>query len=241
MTSQSLASSKNQLIHNDDQLSKAYRSLILSSLRTSFPSFVRNYEFQEGLVAQRGRVASIDFEEDGKISVNRFDSLTHLKRILDNEAPSLYIVGQPPRRRLYLLEDIARDYVDTLGSRLRIPPSVFAAHWSDPATSGGTYDDTFLVSHSPHYFRLRYRQLHKVRGDYPLGLYGDRNSNVPRWLQLLDKGRLYESSEHHFSFWGSEYGQGSWIGRCTVSRVTYLFVQKQNYGIDTTLAHEVSS
>ena len=204
------------LPEEDDEFRKSYRSLVSSSLRTSFPSFVRNYEIQKGLIAERRRVAMIDFDENGKTSITQFTSTAELRSFFDKDEPSTYIPRQPPRKRLYLLEDIARNNVEVLGSRLRIPPSVFAAHWADPATSRGTYDDASLVSRGPHYFRLRFPQVHRVDGEYPLGLYGDRNSNVPRWLQLLDEGRLFESSEHHFSFWGTVYGERSWIGRSSL-------------------------
>lgn len=199
----------------DDELRAAYRSLISSSLTTSFPSFVRNLDSQQGPVAERGRAAVINFKKDRKTNVTKFRSVTHMREFLDQEGALFSTTNPTPRRCLYLLEDISRDYVDILGSRLRIPPAIFAAQLYDPSTSRGTYDDTCLVNFSPNYFRLRYRQLHQVKGNYPLGLYADSNVNVPRWLQLLDKTRQCQSSEHQFSFWATTYGQGSWTGGFT--------------------------
>ena len=224
MNPQQLARRNIQTAPKDDQLRDAYQSLILSSLTASFPSFVRNYDFQQGLIAERGRAARINFEENGKTNVKEFTSITHMKECLDEESPSLFASTPTPKRQLYLLEDISRTQIEVLGSRLRVPPAVFAAHWGDPSTSRGTYDDEALVTFGPHYFRLRYRQLHQVKGHYPLGLYGDRNSNVPRWLQLLDQSRRYESSEHHLSFWSATYGQGSWIGE-GFSRITTFLLK----------------
>ena len=195
----------------DDQLNNAYASLLVASLKNSFPSFVGNFQLQNGAVAERGRVAMIDFQGQGKTSVTQFTSSCHLKSFLDHEGP-VCAPRKPPRRRLCMLEDIARNKVEILGSRLRIPPSVFAAHWTDPSTGDETFDDGCLLSNGPRYFRMKYRQLHRIDGYYPLGLYGDRNANVPRWLQLLDREREFESSEHHFSFWGTEHGLGSWTG-----------------------------
>lgn len=198
--------------HHDDELSKSYASLLADSLRDNFPSFVGNFRLQRGAVAERGRVAIIDFEEGKETRVRQLASSNDLKSFLDQNEPPC-ATKQPAQKRLYMLEDIARNKVEVLGSRLRIPPSVFAAHWADPSTADETFDGSCLLSNGPRYFRLRYCQLHRIHGYYPLGLYGDRNGNVPRWLQLLDREREVVGSEHHFSFWATEHGPGSWTGK----------------------------
>ena len=202
---------------------KAYWSLI-EGARNLYPGFVTNLELQDDEQRNRGRAAVLEFHEEKKAHITSFgESCEALDKYLKDFAGGLSSspgAQSTQHRRLFLLEDLGRNKVQTLGARLRIPPAFFAAHWIDPAVGNLSVDHDFLSHRHSKYFRCIVPQLHSLvregQGEYRLGLYESLGINVQRFLQLLDRNRLFESSLHQVSFWSTSTGNGSW----TCERIT---------------------
>ena len=205
-------------IHVDEQ--NSYWSLIKATSNL-YPGFVENFKLQDAEQRDRGRAAVLEFPEGTKAHITDFgDDGEALDRYLRDHANELDSSQQTPttqHRRLFLLEDLGRNKVQTLGTRLRIPPAFFAAHWIDPSEGHLTVDHDFLSHKRSKYFRCRVPQLHSLvqegQESYLLGLYEPLNTNIQRYLQLLDKERGFESSQHQISFWSMSIGKDSWTGK----------------------------
>ena len=115
-----------------------------------------------------------------------------------------------------MLEDLPRNYILVLGSQLRIPPSFFAGHYDDPASSAFDHRNPF-ERHTNSHFRLRYATSHLAEVNVPLhkssSIYAF-NTNVCRHLHAYDpKGPVNDEmrNHHNLSFWSSPLGiDGSW-------------------------------
>lgn len=206
-----------------DELTAAYWSLIEDTQETIFPDFVADLDLQDDIQCDRGRVAVFEFREGGITDTQEFSTSEALKAYLDESANSLPHAtssgyGTAKLHRLFMLEDLARDKVKLLGSRLRIPPSFFAAHWSKPSKQKGIVDRNFLPHNRHRFSRFMVPQVHRVIRDdggdkYQLGLYKDPNSNVQRRLQLLDERSSWVTSKHQVSYWSKNDAASSWTGR----------------------------
>ena len=197
-----------------DAEKKAYWSLI-QGIKDLYPDFVKNFELQDDGQRNRGRAAVLEFHEGNKAHITNFGASGealdgYLNGLANGPSSSL----RDKQRRLFVLEDLGRHKVHTLGARLRIPPAFFAAHWIDPSEGLLSVDHDFLSHKHSKYFRCRVPQLHRLsqedQGDYRLGLYEPLNMNVQRYLQLLDRDRNFESSQHQVSFWSTSFGDQSW-------------------------------
>jgi hypothetical protein len=192
---------------------EVYWSLI-ESTKDRYPGFVDNLDQQNLEQRKSGRAAVLEFREGAKADITDFgDSDDALDKYLDDFAlRSLKENATVKHHRLFLLEDLARNKVQSLGARLRIPPVFFALHWIDPSEAHFSVDQDFLSHKRSKYFRCRVPQLHSVVPDkpgyYQLGLYEPLNINVQRYLQLLDKDRNFELSHHQISFWSMNTSKG---------------------------------
>ena len=201
-----------------DELNEAYFLLIVATQKTIFPAFVEDIEYQDDTESERGRAAVLEFRDGENPDMKTFDT-SKLKAYLDDPANILYSSinsHESPRRRIFLLEDLGRRKVEILGSRLRIPPAFFGAHWTDPSLTDRIVDQDFLAHDHSRYFRIAVPQIHRIcrqneTENYPLGLYEDPNTNISRFLQLLDKDQKFEVSYHQVSYWGKKHGTG-WTG-----------------------------
>lgn len=204
-----------------ERLRASYLALLKKTQRIHFPGFVANLENQAECATACNRVVALKFDDKGAATVTRFATSQDLSAYLNGEATSRSDLATLARRSFYLLEDLHKENIEILGSRLCIPPSVFAAHWADPTIGHGTFDSVSQLASGPNYFRIKYRQLHRIcNKEYPLGLYRDRYSNVDRWLQLLDRSRHFESSEHYVSYWSAKFGDKSWIGEIPLPKLS---------------------
>lgn len=64
-----------------------------------------------------------------------FDNLDHFKQAL-KILPRRFNKSEVPRffnKQLVVLEDLGKDWVETVGKAFHIPPSVFALHWASPS------------------------------------------------------------------------------------------------------------
>ena len=199
-----------------DPLQAKYWSLLQETQQCLNPQFVEDLFEQDAAEQEQGRAALLSFPIDGGPAIaTQFQTSDELRTHLDCVANE--DLSENSYRRLYLLEDIGRNYVEVLGSRLRIPPAFFGAQYTNPSFTIPLVDPETL-SHDPsRYFLLKYRQIHTIakedKAEYKIGLYYDYNSGVPRQLQLLDQNEPTEYSKHQVSYWGNSSGNESWVGK----------------------------
>ncbi|KAF2788084.1 hypothetical protein K505DRAFT_256295 [Melanomma pulvis-pyrius CBS 109.77] len=203
---------------NDDELE--YEKLIQEQIQPYFPKFAAAISQQSPAEREWGRCAAVDFASEASPHVTTFENSADVQSYF-TEALSTQASESPnsqPRRRLFILEDLPCNHILALGSRLRIPPSFFAGHWDDPASSTFNHRNPFQRStKSKPQFRLRYATSNRfeVLGSaHTTGNVYGFNTNVCRYLHVYNpSGLLYDEprSHHTMSFWSSPVREdGSW-------------------------------
>lgn len=198
---------------------ESYYSSFSSNLYRHFPRFVKSLKNQQ---PERGRAAVIEFKAGERAVATYFTNSKDLRTYFDDPTHNKPHSDQIPRRRLWLLEDISKNYITALGSRFHIPPSFFAAHWADPSGADFNERDSFDVNPGRQ-FLLKFPQFHRVSIDI---VGGDRRDpiilmdcNIERYLFVSGledttyENPLFVRSYHCVSFWSSEYPGGSWDGQ----------------------------
>jgi hypothetical protein len=212
-----LSNSSGWSLHFVDKNELEYMGLIQNQIQPLFPTFAAALSKQSLVEREIGRCAVIEFNQGFVQQTTSFGNSVELRQYMLATSPSPAIRAQnQPRRRLFILEDLPCNYILTLGSRLRIPPSFFAGHYDDPASSTFNHRNPF-ERHTKSQFRLRYGNSHRAEVDVPphksSSIYAF-NTNVCRYLHAYDpKGLLYDEmrSHHILSFWSSPFGiDGSW-------------------------------
>jgi hypothetical protein len=202
--------------HFVDDKELEYMGLIQNQIQPLFPSFAAALLRQSPAERELGRCAVVEFNQGFAQQTSSFKSSMELRHYLSNSPFQAIPSQNQPRRRLFILEDLPRNYILTLGARLRIPPSFFAGHYDDPASPTFNHRNPF-ERHTKSQFRLRYGTSHRAEVDVPphkrSNIYAF-NTNVCRYLHAYDpKGPLYDEmrSHHIVSFWSSPLGtDGSW-------------------------------
>ncbi|RDW57691.1 hypothetical protein BP5796_12492 [Coleophoma crateriformis] len=194
-----------------------YMGLIRHQIQPFFPNFATALSRQSPVDREMGRCAVVEFNEGFAPRSTSFRTSVELRQYLLATPQSPVGDSQnQPQRRLFILEDLPCNYILALGSRLRIPPSFFAGHYDDPASSTFNHRNPFEL-HTTSQFRLRYGSSHRAEVDVPphkaASVYAF-NSNVHRYLHAYDRnGLLYDElrSHHILSFWNSLVDKdGSW-------------------------------
>ncbi|KAN0108770.1 hypothetical protein V8E51_008512 [Hyaloscypha variabilis] len=194
-----------------------YMNLIQNQIRPFFPNFAASLSRQLPAEQEMGRCAVVDFRQGFSQRTSSFGNSVELRQYISETSLSPAIGYQnQPNRRLFILEDLPLNHILTLGSGLRIPPSFFAGHYDDPASSTFNHRNPF-EHHTKSQFRLRYGTSHRAEVDVPYhkrsSIYAF-NTNVCRYLHAYDpKGLLYDElrSHHILSFWSSPSRiDGSW-------------------------------
>jgi hypothetical protein len=227
----SMASQSMRNLQSDDGADSArlaYRSLINNTRTLEFAGFASNQREQEGASREKGRAAALHFFSDGEVSTTTFSGSSDLQQYLDagtnnktfdgNASPSVY----QPLRRMIILEDLPRNYVEILGSRLQIHPRFFAAHYSCPIKTGSTGKGLILGQPSRGSFVLQSPQMHYMTvTDQELdggGLLYRANSHVRRYILKgvkdndTDLSGCFGEMWNVISFWSKEHGNGDWTG-----------------------------
>ncbi|KAJ4368429.1 hypothetical protein N0V83_006786 [Neocucurbitaria cava] len=217
-----LAKSSGSSYHflSDEELE--YMSLIQTRAQPYFPRFAAALAEQTPFEREQGRCAAVDFTNPQDHQITSFATATELHQYLGNDVspPPYHTVPELPTRRLFILEDLPCNHILALGSRLRIPPSFFAGHWEDPASSTFNHRNPFQRCTLPN-FRLRYATANRVEVDAPTPGHGGTSPNVftfdtrvCRYLHTYNRGGLVydEARSHHaMSFWSSPAREdGSW-------------------------------
>lgn len=190
-----------------------YLELLKSQLCWLFPEFVRNLETQSPVEREMSRVAVIEYQTEAQPEQTIFKSSKGLQYFFEKQSDH---DSQIPKQRLFLLEDLALDQVEILGSQLRIPPAFFGAHWADPTNPTFNYRNPFC-HFSEDSFVIRYASTQPVRIDAPPHLQSTIYrciSNVNRHLHCYDPGAPIVDQPkcyHALSFWTSGVREdGSW-------------------------------
>jgi hypothetical protein len=203
--------------HLTDNNELAYMGLIQHQIQPFFPNFATALSNQTPVQREIGRCAVVEWNQGFAQQPTSFRNSVDLRHYMLATPPSPAIGSKPqPRRRLFILEDLPCNYVLALGSRLKIPPSFFAGHYDDPASSTFNHRNPF-ERHTKSHFRIRYGNSHRAEVDVPphkaSSIYAF-NANVCRYLHAYDpKGLLYDEmrSHHILSYWNSLVGtDGSW-------------------------------
>lgn len=194
---------------------EGYLSLIENTQRLQYPGFVNS--LLSGPLAEDGRAAVIEFRDGLKPSVKELKTSRALRRYLEQAPPD-----DVPVRRAFVLEGLPKTSIQILGSKLRVPPSFFAAHWAGHGRYLGNMLNRAPRSYAAeNRFLLRFPRLHQakikaVEGDetdivYRMGSRADRPLSHTSLFGDL-KGPL--ASLEQLSFWGLAKGQG-WDGEST--------------------------
>jgi hypothetical protein len=202
---------------------RGYWALINTTLYYQFPKFVNNLRNQSVEQCELGRAMALEFREGENAVATHFKGSEHLQEYLNDCNCQKLSYEKGVRRRLWVLEDLSRNYVEVLGSGLCIPPSFFAAQWADPIGADFNERDTF-VSNPRRRFLLRWPQFYRATMDGPArDITCAMTCNVERHVSFCDQENItYENpffarSYHSVSYWSAEYPGGSWDG-------AYLFI-----------------
>ncbi|KAF1849545.1 uncharacterized protein K460DRAFT_278748 [Cucurbitaria berberidis CBS 394.84] len=192
---------------------QTYLELINTQLCWLFPEFVRNLQAQSPHEREMSRTAVIEYHDKTQSTQAVFKTSKELQCYLQTPTDG---EENGPRRRLFLLEDLSSSSIEVLGSHLRIPPTVFGAHWADPTNPTFNYRNP-LSRFSEDAFVVRYPSTQPIRIDASPDLQSTiyrYNSNVHRHIHCYDpKGPIIDQpkSYHALSFWTSGVRKdGSW-------------------------------
>ncbi|KAF1846457.1 uncharacterized protein K460DRAFT_367238 [Cucurbitaria berberidis CBS 394.84] len=216
-----LSESSGSTYNNLNEKELEYMSLIQNQAQPYFPRFTAALAEQTPVEREQGRCAAIDFTDPQGHQATSFATVAELDLYIGDASPPPYHTDtELPRRRLFVLEDLPCNHLLALGSRLGIPPSFFAGHWEDPASSTFNHRNPFQRCALPH-FRLRYATSNRVEVDCPtpgntktsLNMFAF-DSRVNRYLHTYPReGLIYDEarSHHGLSFWSSPAREdGSW-------------------------------
>jgi len=132
-----------------------------------------------------------------------FQSSTELQEYIDQSASVKDICV---RRRLFLMEDLSRNYIEILSSQICIPPRVFAAHYDEPTAPTFNHRGPFM-RFSENQFIIRFATSQRVEIEVTSEVQDTVyawNANVNRVLHFYDpNGPLVDDPKscHALSFW----------------------------------------
>jgi len=99
-------------------------------------------------------MAVVEVQDESAPAVREFMSSRALIRYLDKKSSAAGPTAL--RRRIFVLEGLPRNFIEALGSRLRIPPAFFASHWMTGRQEGA------LLNRMPRYCELRNEYTLKI-------------------------------------------------------------------------------
>ena len=160
----------------------------------------------------RGRAAVLEFFQD-RVTPQKFECPKELETYLRGQR-------QGSLGRLFLLEDIATDYVEALGGHLCIDPTFFARHlrtvqWENsqkasitpPLPSMCDREVSFSISY-PQVLKISDPDIRKIPALYCY-------SNVYRRIQAIRVDHWFDKMafiSSMISFWSRKYPEGHWDG-----------------------------
>jgi len=199
-----------------------YGQLLENSTSQLFPGFVNNFKNQSKGQRELGRAAVLESLGSEPARTRTFHTSSDLQSYLTSE-PTVNEDGQ--RRRLFILEDLPRNYIEILGCNLLVPPSVFAAQWSIPPVGDHAERNGFTMNPKTG-FLLTYAQFYELVGEFPNsnagGLLPLADHNVKRFMHFEGNDMIWEKPGlvrccHKLSYWANTVSGSSWDGRFPLS------------------------
>jgi hypothetical protein len=203
---------------SSEKKKERYMNLLQRQVQPYFPKFLESLISQSIEEQDNGRCAVVEFTGARGCQVTNFTNTREITTYLVHSSSSSLAAAAeaPARRRLFVMEDLPRNYILSLGSYLRIPPSFFADHWADPCSSTFNHRNPFWRCALPH-FRLRYATSQRVEVVTPSSSSANIfafDARVSRHLFTYTRGgQVYDEakSHHAVSFWTSQPREdGSW-------------------------------
>jgi hypothetical protein len=174
--------------------------------------------------AERGRAAVVEFFDDNRLPKSKIWESSEASEGSEALESYLHKPCSGLCGRLFLLEDIATNYVETFGHHFCIDPSIFARQlrtnsWesSDEASS-----PTPLQSTSDHesIFSLCYPELVKFLGsEVQIKESLSCHSNVYRYINAIRQKSFFDGIgivHRRFSFWSRKHDSGFWDDECAI-------------------------
>ncbi|KAL4898783.1 hypothetical protein BDV59DRAFT_207015 [Aspergillus ambiguus] len=190
-----------------------YFDNLCCQLQSTFPKFVANLQAQSLEKREQGRAAVLEYSQRAHPTQLSFHTSTELQSYVERGHSSQ---EAGIKRRLFILEDLPRNYIEVIGSQLGVNAIFFAAHWDDPAMPTFNYRSPF-TRYDNNQFIIRYPSSHRIDTCQDLAEQNTVyawDSNVNRHLYMYDpKGPLVDDpkSYHALSFWTTGTRQdGSW-------------------------------
>jgi hypothetical protein len=183
------------------------------SMLDRYPNLNRFYksmvsESKNGL-AESSRAAVIEIEQHGVVQ-KQFKGPIDLQHYLDGSSP---LYSPACKRRLFLLEGMAPDYVEALGSHFEIDPYVFAEQLLRGGTRDGETPRLPSRRDPDRYFTMQYIEARTFgEGMDDLGarcIYQDRKIWATKINSKFDGvGHVHRIA----SFWAQETADGGFDG-----------------------------
>src|SRR2546430_13056089 len=105
----------NSPVSIEDEARRAfYSALISDTTRRQYLRFVKNLKERAPDKDRLGRSAVLEFRRGQPATATRFEEPEDLQRYLDDLTQHRSCSGQGPCRRLWLLEDVSKSYIETL-------------------------------------------------------------------------------------------------------------------------------
>ena len=193
-------------VHN---LSKRWRHL------QHLDNFMDNHEMQSGSISDT-HVAVIDICDEAQIDA-KFTSVVNLSTFLDN-AP------QRECSRLFLVENISRDFIEYLGSHFDMDPAVFSSHiygfdWFGRCSSATTVPSLPSELRTQEFVHFRYLEARPVRSaaDDLVNVDGLPcfNCNILRKFSVMTLSSTRYPigfARRHVTVWMKKHGEKYWTG-----------------------------
>ena len=217
-------------------MEQSYWTLIKSTQVGSYSDFVLKLE-NEPHRSRQGRAVILERGDQGPI-VREFQGITGLKslrEILDSTNDTEVL-------RVIVLEDLRRQFIEVVGSRLRIPPSFFGDHWEDPNKAFSRR--TLRHQDLGHRYMLKWQRFHRVnitednigKNTYVM------DSNVLRTVTRIppyqnnystDLPRRGTVREEKLSFWSVGLRNNCWTGWFPFAHGATRFLANTSNSSDT--------
>lgn len=184
-----------------------------------------------------GALTVLEFHEDQRISRIDLKGSETLKEYLNSTSR-----GHPQRRRLFMLEGVARNFVQIFGSHFGMDPEFFARQkrtrtW-EVAHTGGKTPSLPSLKNPKRSFMIKYLELRyfplvpdetspqepkplipQIDYSYLVDVIGKRNINVSRKKRPVDSEKDINGEFDNVgkvsrcaSYWGKAYIDGGWDG-----------------------------
>jgi hypothetical protein len=139
--------------HKNSQFADPIEKNAESTLLNILAKALREQDLVE---AEHGLVAILEWQNGTRMGTKIIENATLLRQHLDT-APG----DVSGRCRLIILQDLPRNHVEVIGSRLKIHPTTFARHWGDTSFLE-TLDDMVDPGKNCYRFMIPYPEFTKV-------------------------------------------------------------------------------